>query len=159
MTPRFWVLIRHAQAEAEAASGLDRDRGLTEHGERDAAAAAQFVARQLRERGATLISSPAQRARATADLIAALLDQPVQVHDTIYDATPGDLLAILNEQCHHQVSVLVGHNPGIEQALALLTEGRSDEYRGMPTAAVAWLQVPDGVVEPGAARLIAFWSP
>lgn len=159
MTQRFWVLVRHAQAEARAASGEDRERGLTEHGQRDAAAAAQFIARQLAGRSAVLLSSPAGRARSTAAPIAGLLDKPVHEQDAIYDATPGDLLAILNEQNHPEASVLVGHNPGIEQALALLTEGRSDEYRGMPTAAVAWLQVPEGVVEPGTARLVAFWSP
>lgn len=159
MTQRFWVLVRHAQAEAATTSGDDQDRGLTEHGRSDAAAAARFIARQLGGRGAGLLSSPAVRAAATAAMIGSSLAVPVLEQSAIYDATPGDLLSILNEQCHPEVSILVGHNPGIEQAVALLTEGRSDEYRGMPTAAVAWLHVPAGVVEPGTAKLVAFWSP
>jgi hypothetical protein len=42
--------------------------------------------------------------------------------------------------------------------VALLVEGRSQEYRGMPPAALAWLRL-DGPLEPGNARLHAFWSP
>ena len=159
MRQRYWVLVRHAQAEATAASGQDRDRCLSGQGQREAIDAAHFIARQLHGRAATLLTSPAVRAQATAAAIAAALAIPVVEHATIYQATPGDLLSILNEHSHPEVSILVGHNPGIEQVLALLSEGRSDEYRGMPTAAVAWLQVPEDSVEPGAAKLVAFWSP
>jgi phosphohistidine phosphatase SixA len=54
--------------------------------------------------------------------------------------------------------LLVGHNPGIERLVALLVEGRSDEFRGMPPAGLAVLHL-GGALEPGSARLGAFWSP
>ena len=44
--------------------------------------------------------------------------------------------------------------------VALLHSGQSGDYRGMPTAAVAVLTLPaTAVIEPGAARLSAFWWP
>jgi phosphatidylserine/phosphatidylglycerophosphate/cardiolipin synthase-like enzyme len=54
--------------------------------------------------------------------------------------------------------MLVGHNPGIERLVALLVEGRSDDFRGMPPGALAVLHL-NGSLEPGNARLDAFWSP
>jgi phosphohistidine phosphatase SixA len=54
--------------------------------------------------------------------------------------------------------MLVGHNPGIERLVALLVEGRSDDFRGMPPGALAVLHL-DGTLEPGNARLDVFWSP
>ena len=56
--------------------------------------------------------------------------------------------------------LVVGHNPGLERLAALLNSGRSGDYRGMPTAAVAVLLLPlETAIEPGAARLAAFWWP
>jgi len=55
--------------------------------------------------------------------------------------------------------LLVGHNPGMEQLLALLTEGRSAGARGMSPAALAWIELADDVLEPGHGRLRALWSP
>jgi phosphohistidine phosphatase SixA len=56
--------------------------------------------------------------------------------------------------------MLVGHNPGLEQLAALMHSGQSGDYRGMPTASVVVLTVPqDAAIEPGVARLTAFWWP
>jgi phosphohistidine phosphatase SixA len=78
----------------------------------------------------------------------------------IYEATPGTLIAVLEQHAHgaHRV-LLVGHNPGMEQLLALLTSGRSPDARGMPPAGLAWIELQDAGFEPGGARLRAFWSP
>jgi phosphohistidine phosphatase SixA len=76
----------------------------------------------------------------------------------IYNATPGELLALLDQHDDVNTVMLVGHNPGIERLVALLVEGRSDEFRGMPPAGLAVLHL-DGPLEPGSARLDAFWSP
>ena len=81
-----------------------------------------------------------------------------ELEDAIYDATPGELLALLDQQDDAQTVMLVGHNPGIERLVALLVEGRSDDFRGMPPGALAVLHL-DGALEPGNARLDAFWSP
>jgi len=77
----------------------------------------------------------------------------------IYEAGGLRLLEVVSQiENERKTALLVGHNPGIERLVALLVEGRSDEFRGMPPGALAVLHL-DGVLEPGNARLDAFWSP
>jgi phosphohistidine phosphatase len=159
MSERHWLLLRHANAESQSSNGRDLDRTLSRHGRVEAEAAAQWLLTQIDGRGVRVICSPAARAIATAHIVAEALGTDVRVESTIYEATPGALMAILNEAGDTGITVLVGHNPGIEQTMALLSEGRTDEYRGMPTASIAWFEVPKGLVEPGTAQLAAFWSP
>jgi phosphohistidine phosphatase SixA len=68
------------------------------------------------------------------------------------------LLALLDQHADARCVLLVGHNPGIERLVALMVDGRSDEFRGMPPAGLAVLHL-QGALEPGNARLDAFWSP
>ena len=153
------ILLRHAETEPPEASAEDRDRTLTPHGESEAGAAGRWLASHG-VRPERLLCSPALRARRTAELSVAALGQhpALQVADEIYDATPGELLALLDQHGDAGSVLLVGHNPGIERLVALLVEGRSDEFRGMPPAGLAVLHL-DGTLEPGHARLDAFWSP
>ena len=56
--------------------------------------------------------------------------------------------------------LLVGHNPGLETLVSLLTDGTSDQGRGMPPGSIAWMHVDgDASIEPGAASLRHFWWP
>ncbi len=159
MGQRQWILLRHANAEAQSATGKDVDRELSPHGVDEAKAAAQWLHTQLKGQSVQVLSSAAARAASTANIVAAALDAPVQFDARIYDATPGGLMAMLNDGEASGITVLVGHNPGLEQIVALLGEGRTDEYRGLPTAAIAWFEVPLGLVEPASGRLTAFWTP
>jgi len=159
MGQRQWILLRHGNAEAESASGKDQDRALSAHGQDEARSAAQWLQSRLKGHSVRLMSSSASRALATAGPVAEALGVQVELEPDIYDATPGRLMAILNERGNEGVTVLVGHNPGLEQTVALLGEGRTDEYRGMPTGSVAWFDVPEDMVEPGNGRLTAFWRP
>jgi phosphohistidine phosphatase len=159
---RELILLRHAEALPVAAGGSDRDRPLSLRGEAEARDAGAW----LREQGASFdaaLSSPARRAQMTIERALDALGAGVAPHFVagIYEATPGDLLALLEQHAGNaQQALLVGHNPGLEQLLALLLEGRSDRARGMPPAGVAWLRL-DGTraLEPGNAKLQAFWSP
>ena len=46
------------------------------------------------------------------------------------------------------------------ELVALMHSGQSGDYRGMPTASVAVLSLPmAAAIEPGIARLAAFWWP
>ena len=153
------ILLRHAEALPAQAGGEDRSRPLSDRGEQEAQAAGRWLATHgvQPER---LLCSPAQRATRTAEQCRAALSQlpATQLAEEIYDATPGELMALLDQ--HNDVGslLLVGHNPGIERLVALLVEGRSDEFRGMPPGGLAVLHL-DGALEPGHARLDAFWSP
>lgn len=153
------ILLRHAEAVPIEASGDDQQRPLSPRGEQEAQAAGLWLAAHglCPER---VLSSPSRRTDETTRLALAAIDHAPtpQLAAEIYDATPGELLAVLDQHGDAGTVMLVGHNPGIERLVALLVEGRSDEFRGMPPGAMAVLHL-DGALEPGNARLDAFWSP
>ena len=83
-----------------------------------------------------------------------------RLEDRIYEATPGALAALVDDHRECERLLLVGHNPGLERLVALMHSGQSGDYRGMPTASIALLALPlEAAIEPGIARLTAFWWP
>jgi len=149
------ILLRHAEAEPGHEGKDDRKRKLTEHGKREARAAGEWLASH-KIKYDRILCSPAERTKQTAAL--ALGHVKPRYEEGIYEATPGDLYELLDSQSDAERVVLVGHNPGIEQLVAFLTEGRSEDYRGMPPGGMARLVI-DGPLEPGKAKLETFWSP
>ncbi|KJV28426.1 SixA phosphatase family protein [Luteibacter yeojuensis] len=153
---RELILLRHAEADASGKEGKDdRERKLTEHGRSEARAAGQWLA-EHKVGYDRVLCSPSERTRETAALALGQVE-PVY-EDAIYDATVGDLYDLLDKQGDAERVVLVGHNPGIEQLVAFLVEGRSEDYRGMPPAGMARLSFA-GSLQPGSAKLETFWSP
>lgn len=154
------ILLRHAEAVPLEKTGDDQQRPLSTRGEQEAQAAGLWLAAHG-ARPDRVLCSPTRRTDETARLALAAIDAaPVpQLAAEIYDASPGELLALLDQHGDAGTVLLVGHNPGIERLVALLVEGRSDEFRGMPPGALAVLHLGGGVLEPGNARLDAFWSP
>jgi phosphohistidine phosphatase SixA len=150
------ILLRHAEATPAGKDGDDdAARPLTAHGEQEARAAGEWLSSHGVQFDRVLCS-PAMRTRQTADL--ALGANKAQYVTDIYEASPGELIGLLDQHADAERVVLVGHNPGIEQLVALLVEGRSEDFRGMPPGGLAWLKL-SGPLEPGNAVLEAFWSP
>jgi phosphohistidine phosphatase len=83
-----------------------------------------------------LIVSPSVRTRQTVDIVlrhASLGIEP-QFDQRIYEASLSTLVRLVSEiEDDKQSAMLVGHNPGMEEMLALLTR----ETRHMPTCALA----------------------
>lgn len=156
---RELLLLRHAEAMAAGPDGRDIERPLSLHGERQAHAAGAWLAeRSVPE---AVLCSPARRAQMTFDaLIRSLpLRAPLFLPE-IYGATPGDLLTLVESHAPEARRILlIGHNPGLEQLLALLVEGRSTGARGLSPATLAWIEFSDYALEPGRGRLQALWSP
>lgn len=157
---RELILLRHAHAEAAAPGQDDLDRPLSLQGDAEAEAAGRW----LRERGYLpdrVLCSPARRTRETCERVLESLGYVELRHEPrIYDATPGRLIQVADEHRDLARVLLVGHNPGLEQLVALLSSGQSGDFRGMPAGGVAVLQLPeDATLEPGIARLAAFWWP
>ena len=156
---RELILLRHAHAESARPGQGDDARPLSATGHSEAAAAGGW----LRAHGLLpdrVLCSPAQRARQTLSGLGELNCADVREEPAIYEATPGALVELAD--AHQDVNrlLLVGHNPGFEQVVALLSSGYSGDYRGMPPAGIAVLEFPDGAaIEPGAARLSWFWWP
>ncbi len=163
MSEHDWlVLLRHAHAEPATPGQDDIERVLSVLGEAETDAAAAFLG-ALHELPPIerVLCSPAQRTRQTAERVLARLGYvDTRIEPRIYEASPGDLLDVLDVHSDCAVRMLVGHNPGLEHLVALLSTGRSGGYRGMPPASIALLRLQRGAaLEPGSAELVAFWSP
>ena len=147
------ILLRHAHAD-RGTSGGDADRPLSDQGLAEARDAGRWL-REHHALPATILCSPARRAVQTLD--AALGDAPRTIEPRIYEATAGALAGLIDEHKDSRL-MLVGHNPGFETLVALLATGQSGDFRGVPPGGIAWLEI-DGLAEPGAGVLKAFWSP
>ena len=156
------MLIRHAQATD---APRDRDRPLSEHGARRAAAIRPWLQRSGIVPDRVLVS-PALRAAQTWAAAAVGLEPTVD--DRIYENTVADLLAVLGELPDEVRTVaVVGHNPSIGKLAAALDDGegdasaRADLQAGFPTGAVAVFAVPTPLsdVESGGATLTDFAVP
>ena len=157
---RELILLRHAHAESAAPGQDDIDRPLSRQGIAEAEAAGAWLKQHgyLPDR---ILASPARRTRETLEHVLQALGYVEQLQDArIYDATPGALMQVADEHRGQTRVMMVGHNPGLEQMVALLASGQSGEFRGMPAGAVAVLHLPaDAMLEPGVAKLAAFWWP
>lgn len=118
--PRRLVLVRHAKAES-GEEGADHDRRLTSRGERDAEATAGWVGGQVGSVDHVWVSS-ARRAQQTWRALERALPEPgeVVVDRALYLAGGRDVLEHLAAE-DRGVSVLVGHNPTMEQVVMALT--------------------------------------
>jgi phosphohistidine phosphatase len=165
--PRRIVLFRHAKADWPQVT--DHERPLAERGRKDAAEAG----RRLADTGISFdlaLCSTAARTRETWKLAVHEFPQrPRTVYEErIYEASPGELIAVLNETPDDvQNALLIGHNPGM-QGLADILAGSAEEDarsrmagRGFPTAAFAVLSFTGSwkTLEPGVATLLDYWAP
>jgi len=148
------TLFRHAKTERDSDSGRDFDRRLTERGRQDA----ERMGAEIAELGLNFdlaLSSPAARAAETSQIagLAPRFDQ------RIYDASTGDLLAIVQEADDDvDRMIVVGHNPAFEMLAARLLGHPVD----MPTGAMVEIDLAvDRWSEAGgtAGRLARFLSP
>lgn len=172
MTLHHLVLLRHAKAEP-AGAVVDHDRPLALVGRRQAAAVGAALAAAGLAPTRVLCSS-ALRTRQTWELVRTALaaagapEAAVSVTDDLYDASTGDLAALVRTQPVDAATVLVvGHEPTMSHAAGVLAGPGSDEdvvarvHRGVPTAAWSVLEL-DGEwdrVAPGALRLVRVERP
>ncbi|MDZ4349785.1 MAG: histidine phosphatase family protein [Xanthomonadaceae bacterium] len=154
------ILLRHAHAHAAGAGQSDRDRSLSAIGKAEAAAAGRWLAEHGGEADVVLCS-PAARTVETLAIVNRDWSTPAPtIRPEIYDASPGDLIRLLDGFADTARVLLVGHNPGLEELVALLAEGRTGDRRGLPPGAVAIIELaPDAALEPAVGRVSAFWSP
>ena len=152
---RELILLRHAHAEGAMSDRNDAARELSARGVDEAKAAGRWL-RKHSALPARVLCSPAVRARQTLEH--ALGDVDARLESRIYEATAGELDALIDENSDATRLLLVGHNPGFETLVALLATGQSGDFRGIPPAGIAWFEL-DGPAEPGSGRLKAFWSP
>ena len=130
------ILIRHAKSDWEDNIVKDFDRELSTRGHRTA----PKMANHLKMDGFVpdlIISSPAKRAKATANYIIEQLDLDEDkfiYEEDIYEAPVRVLLRIINELPDNCNTVtMVGHNPGLTYLTELIT---GEEIGNIPTFGV-----------------------
>ena len=147
-SPRTLVVVRHAKAEAVAAT--DHERTLTDGGRADAAGLGTWLA----DAGIVpdhAIVSDAARTQATWEEIAdaAGWDLDCDSSAALYDASPEAALDLLRE-CPEdtRTMVVVGHNPTMGYLAEILDDGDGDDdaitalvTSGFPTASAVVLDV------------------
>jgi phosphohistidine phosphatase len=117
-------VLRHGEAAPETEVTSDYERALTLRGRSDVQRAAVL----LRDRAAVpslVLSSSATRARQSAELCCSVWLQGTELVliEELYLAGPGSYLSELNVRGgQHDRVMVVGHNPGLEALIHLLTE-------------------------------------
>lgn len=144
------LLLRHAKSSWKDPDLADFERPLNDRGRKAATSLGRYLAKEDVSID-LVISSPAVRARQTIELVLRSAKRSVELRfdQLIYEANPARLLEIISQIEDERKSVmLVGHNPGMEELLALLVGGEQH----MPTASLArvllhskkWDKVPGG---------------
>ncbi|MFB8757018.1 SixA phosphatase family protein [Streptomyces sp. NPDC059852] len=165
--PRRIVIFRHAKADWPQVA--DHERPLAERGRLDAAEAGRRLADTAIPFDLALCST-AVRTRETWKLaVHEFQHRPKTVYEErIYEASPGELIAVLNETPDDvRDLLLIGHNPGAQgltEVLAGSAEGDARDRmtrRGFPAAAYAVLTFTGTwkALEPGVATLVDYWAP
>ncbi|WP_448697318.1 SixA phosphatase family protein [Mucilaginibacter sp. AW1-3] len=135
------MLVRHAKSGWDIPDLTDFERPLNPRGEETAPEMAQ----RLQQKGIVpqfIVSSPAERAKATARIFAETfkLAEP-EYHTAIYEASSSTLLSVVSSlPDEYDFIALFGHNPGISDLVYYLTGKMYD----MPTCAVVVIHF-DGV--------------
>ena len=131
-----FVLCRHAKSEWP--DGVpDLERPLKARGINDATRLGQLLASQQFIPD-IIISSPAQRALETAQLIGkfAGYHKNIVVESSVYHEGPGSLIALIQDLPDEvNTAMIFGHNPTMEQAVRFLLQ--ADAPFEMPTSGMA----------------------
>lgn len=107
------ILWRHAEAEAESASGKDTDRELTKRGRKDAAKMAKWLSQHL-PADTQVLCSPARRCLETAGALHVLNNAEVKVSDFLgVESTVERIFKAVADSDPTRTLLVVGHQPNL----------------------------------------------
>lgn len=160
------LILRHAKSSWKDDELPDHDRPLNKRGKQDA----PRMGKLLRDEDLIpdlILSSDAERARATAELVVeeCHYEGEITYLRDLYAAEAEAYLEALAQLGGESPRVMVvGHNPGLEELVQDLT----GEYQPLPTAALAqvalpldhWSELdPNAQVEIAPGKLVNLWRP
>ena len=126
-------MIRHAKSSWDSKASNDFDRPLNERGKTDAPEMARRLIKK-HIRPDLFVSSPAKRARRTAELFCAEFDFPVKDISELYHADQSIFQALLSRMDDRYVmAAIFSHNPAITEYANTLTTIKADD---MPTCGI-----------------------
>ncbi len=134
------LLMRHAKSSWKKKDLPDIERPLSPRGEKDAPA----MGRLLRKKNLVpdlIVTSPAVRAQQTAEAVAkkSHYEKEISCVDKLYMAEAPEIIGALTGLPDEVNSVLlIGHNPGLEYTLQLLT----GKIESLPTATITKISLP-----------------
>lgn len=162
---KILYILRHAKAEFADDHASDHARPLSERGRNDAALMGERL-RAFAHPPQHVVCSTAERTRQTHAALG--LDIPVSFSESLYLASAGDLLAQVNALPESaDAALIIGHNPGMHELVALLTyEAKHEEdterlREQFPTCALAVLSfdMPWHEIMPDSGTLEALLTP
>jgi phosphohistidine phosphatase len=163
------TIMRHAKSDWGDTQLDDFDRPLNDRGHKAAKAVGRALMRR-RVRFDLVLASPALRVRETIDGVEHGYGKsfPVRFEQQLYGATErtlADFVRTIVGDVH--APLLVGHNPGLQELILVLTRKDDRDLRSrvqakFPTAAVAILKFPAprwDEVEPGSGEIVELILP
>lgn len=133
------LIMRHGKSSWKDKSLPDIKRPLKKRGEEDS----EVIGKILKHKKLlpnVILTSPAKRARQTAEIVAkeAGIPKRVKLVDTLYMAEVQDIFNVLRDlEGNPNRVMIVGHNPGLEAVLQMLN-GCAES---LPTGAMAHLRL------------------
>jgi len=160
---RRLTLLRHGEAQALDTSPEDFERTLTRRGNVEAHDIAERMVHHRLIPDLILVS-PAERALATAEIVADACDldtKQVQCARELYLATPEATWRLLARRDPALRHILIcGHNPGLSQVASRL--GPAPQRRNLPTGGLAtaiWLNAEWDTMQPETAAGCEVYDP
>ncbi len=153
------LLARHGKSSWDNDSIDDFERPLNQRGLADA----PVMAKRLNEMDIQvdrLITSDAIRAYSTAEIYAQALQIQLMHEHSLYQASSYDIVAQAKKlQDHLSAVMLVGHNPGMQEAVDYFCPGSIED---MPTCSIAIIRFDVAhwvAISPASAELVSFEYP
>ncbi len=153
--------MRHAKSSWPHKVDEDRDRPLSKRGRKNAEQIGELLKEEKLVPEVLLISN-AERAKETAQLVMDAMHYKGDVYylNSLYMAeVEANLKAIQRLPDEVNCAMIIGHNPGLEGLLQLLT----GKVESLPTAGVAVLRLPSAAWEDVTletkAELVNMWKP
>lgn len=155
------LIMRHAKSSWKDSNVTDHDRPLKKRGTKDAAR----MGKLLKDKGLVIdkiLSSTAVRAADTAVLVAekAGYKKDVEYSDSLYMAEGNGILDIIQHQPDDiKTLLLIGHNPGMEAFVQMMTK----KIDSLSTASIAYFEADiehwKDFNKDSAIKFKKFWQP
>jgi len=133
------LLMRHAKSSWKDSDVEDHERPLKKRGKHDAERMGKYL-QSKKLVPDVIISSTALRAQETADYLLKKLKYKNKVYysKNLYMAEPINILDAIEEFADDKKTVMIiGHNPGLEAFLQIVTR----QVESLPTGSVAYIKI------------------